>query len=93
MADGELNVDSLITRLLEGEHRAASRENGGAGGRRAGLGGSLSGPSLGPGGAGRLGGSGGRAVPRAAPRGGEGTLWGYPAGPGGGRRAEAAVRL
>lgn len=35
MADGELNVDSLITRLLEGERRAEpSRPAGGWGGRR-----------------------------------------------------------
>lgn len=85
MADGELNVDSLITRLLEGEHRAASRENGGAGGRRAGLGGSLSGPSLGPGGAGRL---GGLRRPGRAPRSSSG--WGGDAVgvPGGAGRGE-----
>lgn len=100
MADGELNVDSLITRLLEGERRAEPSRPaggwGGAGGKRAG--GARREPgstSLGPGG--RLGGSGvssGRAVPRAAPLSGERTLRGYaaglgeesPAGPGWGGR-------
>lgn len=54
MADGELNVDSLITRLLEGERRAAPRESEEGGGR--GAAGAGAAPPSGLGGSGRLGG-------------------------------------
>lgn len=68
MADGELNVDSLITRLLEGERRAEpSRPAGGWGGApagsgRAGRGGSRAAPPSGLGGA-----WGARGFPAAGP--------------------------